>query len=104
MRAVVIAGDVVGDLRSGLVDGFPFGSPGAASFELAEPGLDEGLGFGVAVAAASMSDASCGEVPAESSAGELSAVVGPERQPARLDPAFKHGLFDARDGFFGPAA
>jgi hypothetical protein len=41
-----------------LFDGLPLGAPGAALLELAEPGLDERLGLGVAVAAASVGDAS----------------------------------------------
>jgi hypothetical protein len=51
---VVVVGDVGGDVLSGLVDGFPFGSPGDPFLELAEPGLDERLGFEVAVAATAM--------------------------------------------------
>jgi hypothetical protein len=40
---VVVGVDVVGDVVSGVVDGFPFGSPGATLLELSEPGFDEGL-------------------------------------------------------------
>ncbi len=64
--------DVVGDFLSGLVEGFPFGAPGAALFELAEPGLDERLGLGVAVAAAAVGDATGRQVLAEVAGGELS--------------------------------
>ena len=44
--------DVVGDLRSCLFEGLPFGAPGAPFLELAEPRLDERLRFRVAVATA----------------------------------------------------
>ena len=62
---MVVVLDVVGDLLPCVVDGFPFGAPGAAFLELAEPGLDERLGLGVAVAAAAVGDAAGGEVSAE---------------------------------------
>src|SRR3546814_1965157 len=72
------------DLRSRCFDGLPLGSPGAALLELAEPGLDEGLGLGVAVAAPTVGDASGGEVLAEVPGRELGPVVGPEDKHARL--------------------
>ena len=74
MGAVVIAVDVGGDLGSGLFDGLPLGPPGAALLELPEPGLDECLGFGVAVAATPMGHTTGREVPAEVPRGELAAV------------------------------
>lgn len=62
--AVVL--DVVGDLLPCVVDGFPLGAPGEAFLELAEPGFDERLRFGVTVAAAAVGDAAGVEVSAES--------------------------------------
>jgi len=59
---VVVGVDVVGDLLSCLGDGLPLAAPGAAALELAEPGVDERLGLGVAVAAAAMRDAPGGQV------------------------------------------
>jgi hypothetical protein len=53
---LVIGRDVVGDLLPRLFDGLPFGAPGAALLELAEPGLNERLGLRVAVAAAAVGD------------------------------------------------
>ena len=54
---MVVGIDVVGDVAAGLVEALPLGSPGAALLELPEPGLDERLGLGVAVAATAVGDA-----------------------------------------------
>jgi hypothetical protein len=62
---VVVGVDVVGDLRAGLFDGFPFGTPGAAFLELPEPRLDERLRFRIAVAAAPVADPTRRKVLAE---------------------------------------
>ncbi len=71
MGSVVVVVDVVGDLGACMLDGLPFAAPGAALLrallELPEPGLDELLSFGVAVAAAPafavhrLTELSCGE-------------------------------------------
>ena len=70
MRSVVVAVDVGGDLLSGLVEGLELGAPDEPLLELAEPGLDERLAFGVAVAAAAVGDAELAEAGAEGPAGE----------------------------------
>jgi hypothetical protein len=57
VRAVVVAVDVSADYLPWLVEGFELVQPDAALLELCEPGLDERLAFGVAVAAAAMRDA-----------------------------------------------
>ena len=62
---MVVGVDVFGDVGSCLVDGFPFGSPRDSFLELAEPGLDERLGFGVAVTAASVRDPAGGQMPTD---------------------------------------
>lgn len=72
---MVVVVDVGLDLLPCLVDGFTFGAPGAALLELTEPGLNERLGLGVAVAAATVRDAAGGEVLAEVSGRELAAVI-----------------------------
>jgi len=57
---VVGVPDVGADLGAGVFDGLPFRAPGAAHLELAEPGLDERLGFGIARATTSVGDAAVG--------------------------------------------
>ena len=74
MGPVVVGLDVSVDLLSGLVDGLPLGSPRASFLELTEPGLDERLGLGVAVAATPMGDPTSRQVLAEVPRGELTAV------------------------------
>jgi hypothetical protein len=59
-RVVVLVLDVGGDHFPGLVDGFELVAPDAAFLEVAEPGLDECLALGVALAAAAVSDPSPG--------------------------------------------
>ena len=56
--------------------------------------LDEGLRFGVAVAAAAMADPELAESGAEAAGGEGRAVVAAERELARLDPVHGGGAFD----------
>jgi hypothetical protein len=65
VRPPVVGGDVGADRLSGLVDGLELLAPDAALLELAEPGLDERLGLGVAVAAAAVRDAVLGETRTE---------------------------------------
>ena len=101
---MVVGVDVGGDLEAGLVDGLPLGAPGATFLELPEPGLDERLGLRVAVAPASVGDASRGEVAAEVPGGELRAVIGAERQLAGLDTSGDDGGLDDSNSFVGPAA
>lgn len=101
---MAVGADVVGDVAAGVVDRFPFGSPGAALLELAEPGLDERLRFGISVATARMRHASGGEVFAEAARGELGAVVSAQREDLGRHPAFDHRGVDTRDRFVGAAA
>ena len=61
MRPVVVAVDVAADPASGVVEGLVFVQPDLPFFEFPEPALDEGLGFGVAVAAAAVADPELGE-------------------------------------------
>ena len=82
---MVVAVDVGADRGAGLVEGLELLAPDAAQLELGEPGLDEGLALGVAVAAAAVGDAVLGEAGAERAAGERGAVVAAERQRARGD-------------------
>ena len=53
---IVVVDHVVADRMQGVVEGLELFAPDAALLELAEPGLDEGLALGVAVAAATMRD------------------------------------------------
>jgi hypothetical protein len=64
---VVVAVDVGADRGSGLVEGLELFAPDAALLELGEPGLDEGLALGVAVAAATVDDPELAEPGAERS-------------------------------------
>jgi hypothetical protein len=52
VRSVVVVLEVGADDGAGVVEGLELFAPDAALFELAEPGFDEGLALGVAVAAA----------------------------------------------------
>jgi hypothetical protein len=63
--SVVIAVDVGADRGSGVVEGLELLAPDAALLELGEPGLDEGLALGVAVAAAAVRDPELAEAGAE---------------------------------------
>ena len=83
MGPVVVGLDVGGDLLASLVEGFELLAPDAALLELAEPGLDEGLALGVAVAAAAMDDSELCEAGAERARREGGAVVGAQRQRLR---------------------
>jgi hypothetical protein len=102
--SVVVVLDVLADLGPCVLDGLPLGAPGAALLELSEPGLDERLGLGVAVAAAAVGDTTGGQVTAEVAAGELAAVVRPEGQSTRPDTAGEDGGLDAADGLVVAAA
>src|SRR5262249_40020379 len=73
-------------------------------FEFPEPALDEGLRLGVAVAAASVTDAELVELRLEATSGEGGAVVRAERKLALLDRVGGGGAFDERDRFVGAAA
>jgi hypothetical protein len=73
---VVVVGDVGGDHLAGVVEGLELVSPDAALLERAEPGLDERLAFGVAVAAAAVRDPRAGQDGLEGAGGERRAVVG----------------------------
>ena len=101
---MLVAVEVAGDVLSGVVEGFPFGAPGEPFLELAKPGLDEGLGLGVAVAAASVRDPTVGEMAAEASAGELRAVVGAERELAGLDMAHGERVLETVDRLLGSSS
>ncbi|HET8893354.1 MAG TPA: hypothetical protein VFM96_04590 [Gaiellaceae bacterium] len=61
------------------------GAPDEPLLQFPEPAFDEGLRFGVAVAAAAVGDAVLGESFAEAAACESGSVVGAERQLAALD-------------------
>jgi len=80
VRPVVVAADVAADPSSGLVERLVLVQPHLPFFEFPEPALDEGLRFGVAVAAAAVADAELGEPAAEAAGGEGRAVVAAERQ------------------------
>jgi hypothetical protein len=72
---VVVAVDVGADDGAGFVEGLELLVPDAALLELAEPGLDECLALGIAVAAAPVDDPVLGQPGAERAAGERGAVV-----------------------------
>jgi hypothetical protein len=65
---------------AGLVERLELLAPDQPVLELGEPGLDERLALGVAVAAAAVRDAVLGEPGAEGAAGVCGAVVGAERE------------------------
>ena len=104
VQPVVVAVDVGADLPARLVEGLELLTPYAALLELAEPGLDERLGFGVAVAAAAVRDAVLGQLCTERLAGERGAVVGAERERAGLDPPVCDRLEGDGGGFLGATA
>jgi hypothetical protein len=68
--SVVVVVDVGADRVLGPRRGLEFLAPDAALFELGEPGLDEGLALGVAVAAAAVDDPVLGDASTERAAGE----------------------------------
>src|SRR5439155_24930481 len=84
VRPVVVAVDVAADAAAG-VEGLVLVQRDLPFLEFPEPGLDEGLALGVAVAAASVADAELAEPCAEAASGEGRAVVAPEHELARLD-------------------
>src|SRR3954463_15781887 len=104
MGPVVVVDHVAADHVPGLVEGLELVAPDAALFELAEPGLDEGLALGVAVAAAAVRDPQAAEDGLERPRGERGAVVGAERQRRGRDAALAGGAFDQRDRLLGAAA
>ena len=75
MRAVVVGLDVGGDLLSRLVEGLELGAPDEPLLQLPKPRLDEGLRFGIAVAAATVRDAVLAEPLAKGAAGKGGAIV-----------------------------
>jgi len=83
--SVVVGVDVLADLLSRLVEGLELGAPDEPLLELPEPALDEGLGFGVAVAAAAVGGSELGEPGPEPAAGERRPVVGAEDERAGGD-------------------
>jgi hypothetical protein len=62
VRAVVVVVDVGGDGVAWVVEGLEFAAPDEPVLEASEPGFDEGLALGVAVAAAPVRDPTGGEV------------------------------------------
>src|SRR3954462_6368812 len=80
MGPVVVVDHVAADHVPGLVEGLELVAPDAALFELAEPGLDERLALGVAVAAAAVRDPQGGQDGLERAGGERRAVIGAERE------------------------
>jgi hypothetical protein len=87
-----------------LVEGLELGAPDEPLFQLPEPAFDEGLRFGVAVAAAAVSEAVLGESVLEAAAGVGGAVVGAECEAARFDLSCADGVVDEVDRFVGAAA
>lgn len=83
---MMVALDVAADALAGVVEGFVFVQPDLSLFEFPEPAFDEGLGFGVAVAAAAMRDPEPGQALLEASGGEGGAVVRAERELTGFDP------------------
>ena len=53
---MVVGVDEVTDVVAGVFDGFGFGAPSLVLLDLSEPGLDEGLGLGVSIAASAVAD------------------------------------------------
>ena len=84
---MVVAVDVGADHLAGLLEGLELLAPDAALLELGEPGLDEGLALGVAVAAATMDDAVLSEPGAERAGGQRGAVVGTRASARRAGSA-----------------
>ena len=80
----LLRGDGGGERLSGVLKGFPLRTPGRPFLEVARPRLNQGVGFKLALAAWAVSDPMLGELAAQSSAGGLRAVVGAERELARL--------------------
>src|SRR5829696_6256933 len=93
---MVVVRDVGADRLPGLLERLELLAPDAAFLELAEPGLDERLALGIAVAAAPMRDPEAAQDGLEGARGETRAVVGPERQRPGHDSAHR-GALDQRD-------
>src|SRR5215203_6500921 len=94
---MVVVRDVVADRLPSLVERLELLAPDAAFLELAEPGLDERLALGIAVAAAAMRDPQVRQGGLERACGERRAIVGAERQRAGRDGALGGRPFDQRD-------
>ena len=101
---MVVAVDVGADDGPGVVERLELLAPDAALLELGEPGLDEGLALGVAVAAAAVGDPELGEPGAEGARREGGAVVGAKRQLARPDRPCRRRFVDDGDRLGGAAA
>jgi hypothetical protein len=84
---VVVTIDVGADGVAGLLEGLELLAPDQPLLELGEPGLDEGLALGVAVAAAAMRDAVLSKPGPAGPRGERGAVVRAEREYSRPDGA-----------------
>src|SRR5215210_8270604 len=100
---MVVVRDVVADRLPSLVERLELLAPDAAFLELAEPGLDERLALGIAVAAAAMRDPQVREDGLERACGERRAVVGAERQRPGRDAAFGDRVLDQGDALLGAA-
>ena len=96
---MVVAVDVAADRRTGVVERLELRAPDEPLLQLPEPGFDEGLALGVAVAAAPVGDPELCERRLEAPAGEGAAVVGAERQRVTLDSVRRDRLLDERDRF-----
>lgn len=92
VRSGVVAGDVVGDLPSRVVDGFPFDAPSAALLELAEPGLDEDLRLRITITTATVGDTAIGQITTDIAGGELRPVIDAQDQRCRADTARGHDV------------
>src|SRR3954469_24951492 len=104
MAPVVVVDDVAPDHLPGFVEGLELVAPDLPFLELAEPGLDERLALGVAVAATAMGDAEVAQPRERGPGGEGRAVVGAEGERAGLDAAGRGRLLDHLDGLDGAAA
>src|SRR5215831_15568396 len=76
----------------------------SCSSHCSTPGFDEGLGFGVAVAATAVPHLEVRERGLEPAGGERRSVVGAECEFAGPDPVRGDGGFDHSDRFVGAAA
>lgn len=65
VRPVAVGLDVGADRRPRIVESLELRAPDEALLQLREPGLDEGLGLGVAIAAAAVGDLQLLQVRAE---------------------------------------
>jgi hypothetical protein len=77
VRPLVVVDHVGADHLPGFVEGLELVTPGAALLELAEPGLDERLALGIAVAAATVRDPERGQDGLECAGRERRALSVP---------------------------